>query len=422
MSAKRKDSKGRNLRTGESQRNDGRYMYRYTDPHGKRMSVYSWRLVETDRTPTGKKNEPALRDMEKDIQKQLESKVDVYHASKTTINDLYDKFVQVRIDLKLSTLQIYDVIYNAHIRDVFGDERVDKFSKDSLRRFYIEALEEERLSLATLNKIQIMLTQLFDIAIEDGIIGNNPVRGILNKITRAKHDVAVKKHALTLEEQTEFIKYVYSTSTSKKWGNLFTTLLGTGMRIGEACALQISDCDFERNIINIRHTLRYSQGYKSKNDYHMLSPKTQSGYRQIPMLPEVKEALLDEIEKRKSSSLPKYEVDGYDDFVFLKRSGKPCEPISLSPILHRIILRHNEKEISLAEEEKRDPIILPNFTLHSLRHTFCTRLCENETNLKVIQEIMGHSKISTTMDIYNEATLQKKEESFEKLQGKFKIR
>ena len=59
--------------------------------------------------------------------------------------------------------------------------------------------------------------------------------------------------------------------------------------------------------------------------------------------------------------------------------------------------------------------LLPDFSPHTLRHTFCTRLCEHESNLKVIQAIMGHRNIETTMDIYAEATDRKKQETFENL-------
>ena len=75
----------------------------------------------------------------------------------------------------------------------------------------------------------------------------------------------------------------------------------------------------------------------------------------------------------------------------------------------------------MAKKEAREPDLLPHFSVHNLRHTFCTRFCENETNLKVIQEIMGHADISTTMNIYNEATKEKKKESFASLEGKIKI-
>ena len=77
-------------------------------------------------------------------------------------------------------------------------------------------------------------------------------------------------------------------------------------------------------------------------------------------------------------------------------------------------LSREEAEVE-AKKEHREPVLLPNFSAHSLRHTFCTRLCERETNLKVIQSIMGHKDIQTTMDIYAEATEEKKQETFEHL-------
>lgn len=88
----------------------------------------------------------------------------------------------------------------------------------------------------------------------------------------------------------------------------------------------------------------------------------------------------------------------------------------------QIINAYNNKEERAAKEEKRDPIPMPKFSAHNLRHTFCTRLCENESNLKVIQDIMGHADISTTMDIYAEATTEKKQEVVTKLEGKIVIR
>ena len=80
-----------------------------------------------------------------------------------------------------------------------------------------------------------------------------------------------------------------------------------------------------------------------------------------------------------------------------------------------------KEEIEKAEKEDREPLIIPHFSAHHLRHTFCTRLCENESNLKVIQSIMGHSDITTTMDIYAEATQEKKQEIVANLQGKIII-
>ena len=90
--------------------------------------------------------------------------------------------------------------------------------------------------------------------------------------------------------------------------------------------------------------------------------------------------------------------------------------------IHRITDAYNALETENAKKEGREPLILPKFSAHNLRHTFCTRLCENESNLKVIQSIMGHSDIQTTMDIYAECTEEKKQEVMTNLNGKIIIR
>lgn len=74
-----------------------------------------------------------------------------------------------------------------------------------------------------------------------------------------------------------------------------------------------------------------------------------------------------------------------------------------------------------AKREKRKPVIIPHFSCHHLRHTFCTRFCENETNIKVIQAVMGHANIETTMDIYAEVTDLKKKEAIENLSQKLDV-
>ena len=90
-------------------------------------------------------------------------------------------------------------------------------------------------------------------------------------------------------------------------------------------------------------------------------------------------------------------------------------PQSVNTAIKRIAHSYNREEALRARKDKREPVYLPDFSCHHLRHTFCTRLCENETNLKVIQSIMGHRNIETTMDVYAEATDRKKKETFEKL-------
>ena len=139
------------------------------------------------------------------------------------------------------------------------------------------------------------------------------------------------------------------------------------------------------------------------------------------MLSEVKAALQVEWETQKIVGFNESVVDGYTGFIFQNRYGDPLSPHSVNRAIDRICAAYIEDETVLADQEGRDPVLIRHFSAHNLRHTFCTRFCENERNIKVIQEIMGHADIETTMNIYAEATKEKKKESFSNLEGKIKI-
>ena len=156
-------------------------------------------------------------------------------------------------------------------------------------------------------------------------------------------------------------------------------------------------------------------------EMHITTPKTKAGCRTIPMLSEVRKALITERKNQMQRGFSTCEIDGYTNFVFLNRENFVHNPMTLNRAICRIIRDYNAEETENAKKEKRKPILIRHFSVHNLRHTFCTRFCENETNIKVIQEIMGHSDISTTMDVYAEATENKKQEAFKNLEGKIKI-
>lgn len=96
MEDKRRDTKGCVLRNGEVQRADGKYMYRYTDACDERQTVYSWKLVETDKVPQGVKSGPALRTMIAAIEKDLKDGIKPNAASDLTLNDLFDSLMELR--------------------------------------------------------------------------------------------------------------------------------------------------------------------------------------------------------------------------------------------------------------------------------------------------------------------------------------
>ena len=91
------------------------------------------------------------------------------------------------------------------------------------------------------------------------------------------------------------------------------------------------------------------------------------------------------------------------NFIFTNRFGNPHNPQAVNRAIKRIVDTPNAEAEVEAQTKKREPLMLPRFSCHIFRHTFASRFCENETNVKVIQEVMGHAYVSTTMNIYAEA-------------------
>ena len=98
------------------------------------------------------------------------------------------------------------------------------------------------------------------------------------------------------------------------------------------------------------------------------------------------------------------EVDGLSGFIFCNRFNQIHNPQSVNRLIKRIREDYNAAEEIKAAKDRREPIIIPPFSNHIARHTFCSRLCEQDINVKVIQAVMGHKDIQTTFDIYTEVT------------------
>ena len=140
------------------------------------------------------------------------------------------------------------------------------------------------------------------------------------------------------------------------------------------------------------------------------------------MMEEVYKAFKKEAEWQKDTGIHNtMEVDGMSGFVFCNRFGHLHNPQSVNRAIRRISESYNAEELLKAKKEERPPVIIPHFSCHHLRHTFCTRFCENETNVKVIQSIMGHASIETTMDIYAEVTEMTKKEALDNLSANLDV-
>lgn len=420
MSEKRRDSKGRILRNGESQRPDGKYMFRYTDSTGERHTVYSWKLVSTDRVKEGQRDSQALRDIEKRILKDLDDSISTRDAEHTTVDDLFEQFMDIRKDLRESSRCCYNNIYRRHIKPVIGQKPIGRVKPTEIQKLYQCMVSESGVSPTTAQKAHSIIYQLFENAVMDHIIRVNPSSNAFRNFRKTAELNPSSREPLTVEQQTRLIDYVYGSERYKRMANLFTVLLGTGMRIGEALGLRWSDCDFEEGIIHVTHALLYKQGESGGYRYRVSAPKTEAGFREIPMLDEVYAALQRERRNRQAGK-KKFVVDGYSDFIFLNSNGQVYTQSFIYDTIQGITTSYNREECVRAREENRQPCYLPKISAHILRHTFCTRMCESGVNLKVLQDVMGHRNIRTTMETYTKAFREKKIEAMKTLNGAFKI-
>lgn len=420
MSEKRRDSKNRVLQNGESQRKDGKYEFKYVDVNGTRRSAYSWKLVATDRVPEGKRCELSLREMEKQIRRDLEDGIQTHTANTKTLNQLFDTYMSTK-ELKQSTRTNYQYMYKNYVSDTIGKRRISSIKYSDIKKFYSSLILEKKFKPNSMEIINTILHPVFTMAVRDGYIRTNPSDGVMAEIKKSHNWEKPKRHALTEKQQSLFVDFVAGSDTYKHWLPLFTVLLGTGCRIGEIIGLTWEDCDFTENIISINHNLIYRQQDDGKCEMHITTPKTEAGKRIVPMFEAVRKALLQERRQQMKCGFNTTIIDGYSGFVFTNRYGYVHNPQTINRAIKRIYTACNEREKIQAKKEHRQPVLIPHFSAHNLRHTFCTRLCENENDLKIIQEIMGHSDITTTMNIYNEATKERKQESFARLEGKIKI-
>ena len=251
MSEKRRDSKNRILQNGESQRKDGKYEFKYIDVNGTRRSAYSWKLVATDKVPEGKRCELSLREMEKQIRRDLEDGISTHTANSITLNELFDTYMSTK-ELKQSTRTNYMYMYKNYVSDVIGKRRIGSIKYSDIKKFYNSLILEKKFKPNSMEIINTILHPVFTMAVRDGYIRTNPSDGVMAEIKKSHNWEKPKRHALTEEQQAKFIDFVANSETYSHWLPLLTVFLGTGCRVGEIIGLTWDDCDFAEGIISIK--------------------------------------------------------------------------------------------------------------------------------------------------------------------------
>ena len=386
---RRKDNHNRILKDGEHQRPNGTYEYKYRDKKGKRHSVYAKTLSE-------------LREKEINVLRNAFDGVRI-DGKDMSINDLYNLWVQLKRGLKDNTFQNYQYMYRQFVEPDFGRSKICDLKRTDVRAFYNRLVDSQHLKVATVDCIHTVLHQVLELGVEDDYLRYNPSDNALKELKKA-YNKDEHKRALTVTEQELFEAFLSEKGRYNRWYPIFVVMLWTGLRVGEAVGLRWCDVDFDNDIISVNHTLIYYNRREDGCSFAINTPKTKAGERTIPMLPKVKEALLMEKAYQEACGIEcKATVDGFTDFIFVNRFGNTQHQGTLNKALKRIIRDCNLQVID-SNPNKEGLTLLPDFSNHSLRHTFTTRMCEAGVNIKAMQDILGHADAETTMNIYAEAT------------------
>ena len=395
MSEKRRDNRNRILHNGESQRQDGRYAYKYKDLNGETKFVYSWRLDKNDRTPAGKAREPSLREKERQIQQDLFNQI-VPNGGNLTVLELVKKYLSLKINVRHNTRANYNFVVNIIQKEPFGNIRIDKVRQSDAKAWLIK-LQKDGRGYSTIHSVRGVVRPAFEMALQDGLINRNPFSFEL--ATVVVND-SVTREAITRAQERAFLKFIQEDKCYCKYYDGIFILFKTGLRVSEFCGLTIADIDFKKNRIRVDHQLQRTR----EMEYIIEKPKTESGERFVPMSNEVAASFRRIIQNRLK---PRKEpmIDGYTGFLFLDKNSMPMVALHWEHYFKHIRNKYN----SIYK------IQLPKITPHVCRHTFCSNMAKSGMNPKTLQYIMGHSDISVTLNTYTHIKFEDAKEEFDRV-------
>lgn len=385
MAHQRRDSKHRVLRRGESIRADGKYQFKY-HVNGKPHFVYSWRLEPTDPQPVGKKPCLSLRELEKQIGYNLDSKLDPM-GKNITVKELLARYMATKTGVRPNTRTNYGFVQNLMEKEPFNGKKISEIRKSDAKLFLIK-LQQDGKGYSTIKTVRGVLRPAFQMAADDDIILKNPFDFQMAQLI--VNDSTVRE-ALTRDQMRRFLKFVHDDNVYCKYYEVVYILFHTGMRISEFCGLTIGDLDMEKRIIDINHQLQRTSDMR----YVIEKTKTSAGTRKLPMTEEVFRCFQAILEDRKKPAVERM-IDGYAGFLFLDKNGMPEVAMHWEHRFNHMVKRYNDIY----------RIQLPNITPHICRHTYCSNMARSNMNPKTLQYLMGHSEIGVTLNTYTHLGLE----------------
>ncbi|WP_130806480.1 tyrosine-type recombinase/integrase [Senegalia massiliensis] len=305
-----------------------------------------------------------------------------------------------KIDLKPSSFERYEGIYRNYIENSpIGKKKLADIRPAHIQKYMNTLLETKPIS--TVHTVSKFLSTCLNEAVKQNYIQKNHCKSI-------KLPKKVKEESFTvftLDEQKQFIEGI----KDHKYEMAFLLNLSTGLRLGELLALKWDDIDFTNNTLTINKSIKrvtfVDKEGKRNNRIIEQTPKTESSNRTVPIPDNIINKLKKYKVKQLETKLKNKEFYEEKNYIFCDKYGHPLDPKNIPRNFKSVLKKAGIREIKY----------------HSLRHTYATRLFEADVPIKTVQSLLGHSDITTTMNIYTHVTKEKKSEAADKINNLFSV-